>query len=468
MNEPVANKNPSKIFLRIISYFFKIVLVTATAMLVGGMNLTLGLLFAGLFTLLYLLFSKQKTGAYFTPNFLFIPLIYRFLHTIDFSLYPNDYQNALGQLVVAFWVAGIIHILLSMIVRYVPYRLLRRFFPPYLIGALVIALALIFIILISGQYIFVPLYENTAIDFIDIITIAATIFIAMMIKTNLSQGNFFRDGYILFAIIGGGLTHLLLEITAFGTGIVAGNLYLLDIFNSNTVINYSTITPLINYENTFGFIDNLNLNWNMIIAIMPITIIAFFELFEAVKDNRRLVFQSDLAPQDYDRLIFSNGVSIMLGSTCGLSPFYAQKVHDQRMNKRSELIALLIAITLIILLSPWTWFTNLFLLIPPGVYYGIIIFAFLIVIGHGYEMIKVSLNEQKHWKNIVVAIAAGGSAIFFGLFDVISEWTGLNFLSLQIGAIKLDYLLIGLVVGIIINIIIPRKFLHKNKSPIEK
>jgi len=457
MGEQAKTNKFTALLSSVLGYFLKVVFVTATAMIVGGMNLTLGLLFAGLFSLFYLLLSKQKKGAFFTPNFLFIPLIYRTLHTIDFTLFPNDYQSALGQLVVAFWIAGIVHILLAIIARYIPYRQLRKFFPPYLIGALIMALALIFIITISGQQIFVPLYENTTINFINIITIGVTIFIAFLIKNKVAQGNFLREAYFFFALIAGTLLHFLLESSAFFLEIGNGDFHFIDVFGSPSNLNWSTLTPLVDYEFAFGFLDNLDLNWSLIIAIIPLAIIGFFELFEAVKDNHRLVLQGELEPQDYDRLIFANGISIMLASTGGLSPFYAQKVYDQRMNKLSEIAALLTALVLVSLLSVWTWFTNLLLIIPSAAFQGMMIFAFMVIIGHGYAMIKVSLHEQTPGKNFIVAGVAGVVTLFFGLIDVINQMTGLSFLVLQIGIVQLDYLGMGLICGILVNIIIPRK-----------
>lgn len=443
-------------FLTFLSYLLKILFVTATAMIVGGMNLTIGLLFAGLFSLLHLLFSKGQSGTFFAPNFLFIPLIYRTLSGLDAHIFPNDYTGAIGELVVAFWLAGIIHIVLAIIARYIPYQKLRRAFPPYLLGALNIVLAFSFLLLLGGEYLLVPFLEHTPFPYVEVISIIFTLIMAYFIKNKTQKGSIFREAYFFFALLSGAVFYFVIE--AFEFLITLQDLpYLLRQFASDTPLNWSLITPFQDLFAMFGYFDRLRFNGNLALAIIPLTIIAFFELFEAVKNEKRLLLTGTLGVADYDRFLFANGLSLMFSSAAGIPPFYAQKVYDERLLQKEERQALFAAVVVIALLAIWQGFNNLFYLIPPSIYQALVIFSFLVIINHGYQMIKVSYLEQGDKKNIFIAV----TVILFGgilaILTAVNTWTGLNIGVIAIGNIRLDPLLLTMVLGIILNIAIPRR-----------
>ncbi|MGI6713635.1 MAG: solute carrier family 23 protein [Bacilli bacterium] len=450
-------KKKATSFITFLGYLLKILFVTATAMMVGGMNLTLGLLFAGVFSFAHLFLSRGQFGTFFAPNFLFIPLVYRTLNSLDYQLFPNDYLGAIGELVVAFWLAGILHIILAIIARYIPYQKLRRAFPPYLIGALSIVLAFSFLLLVGGEYLIVPLIERTAFPFIPVLGLLFTILLAHLIKTKAKKESIFREAYFFFALLGGTVFYFGMEVIAYGAALQEGTPHLFLMFTGPNALSWRRITPFQQQGELFGYLDHLRFNWDLALAIIPLTIIAFFELFEAVKNDQRLLLNTSLNVADYDRFLFANGLSLMLSSAAGVSPFYAQRVYDERLAQKEERRLLLFAVIAIMVLAIWQWFNNIFYLIPPLIYLAITAYSFMVIIGHGYQMIKVSFLEQGDKKNIIIAtiiVVAGGG---FAVLNAINAWTGLNFGVITIENVQLNPLLIIMALGILLNIVIPRR-----------
>lgn len=360
-----------------------------------GLDTSIALVSAGIGTLIFHMCTKKKVPVFLGSSFAFIPVI------ITVSKSYGDLRYAQGGIVVA----GFLYVLISFLVLKVGVDKIKQFFPPQVIGPMIIVIGLNLI----------PTAFNMASSnfVISIITLATALGI-----------NFFAKGFIkqLSILI----------------GVFVG--YAVSL--SMNVVDVATISSA-----KFIAVPHFTLpkfDIGAIAIITPVVLAVFMEHVGDITTNGTVVGQNFLKDPGLNRTLLGDGLATLFAGLIGgpANTTYGENTGVLAITKNYDPSIIRITAVLAIILGFIGKIGGFMQSIPTAVMGGISLMLFSMISLIGVRTLKDS-NIKFDIKNIIIIAII----LIIGLGNII----GLNIAIPITSNVSLSGLSLAAIVGVIIN-----------------
>ena len=364
VNSPVLqNAKKSVLALQhLIAMFGATVLVP----IITGLNPSIALLSAGVGTLIFHACTKGKVPVFLGSSFAFIPVIL----TVK-ELFNGDLAYAQGGI----FVAGLIYVLLSFLVKTIGMDRIQKVLAPQVIGPMIIVIGLNLI--------------PTAYGMASGNLMIAGITLGVALGINFLTKGFVKQLSILLAVITGYLVSMRLGIV--DTSIVA----------SAQIVAMPAFT-----------LPKFDIGAIAIIA--PVVLAVFMEHLGDITTNGQVVGKNFLEDPGINRTLLGDGLATVFASLIGgpANTTYGENTGVLAITKNYDPSILRLAAVFAIILAFVSKIGAVLSSIPVPVMGGISLMLFSMIALIGFKTIKTN-NVAFNWKNIVVM----GTIIVLGLFS---------------------------------------------------
>ena len=339
---------------------------TVLVPIITGLNPSIALLSAGVGTLIFHACTKGKVPVFLGSSFAFIPVIL----TVK-ELFNGDLAYAQGGI----FVAGLIYVLLSFLVKTIGMDRIQRFLAPQVIGPMIIVIGLNLIPTAYGMA-----SGNLAI---------AGITLGVALGINFLTKGFIKQLSILLAVITGYFVAMRFGLV--DTSIVA---------NAQLVSMPAFTLP--------------KFDIGAIAIIAPVVLAVFMEHLGDITTNGQVVGKNFLEDPGINKTLLGDGLATVFASLIGgpANTTYGENTGVLAITKNYDPSILRLAAVFAIVLAFVSKIGAVLNSIPVPVMGGISLMLFSMIALIGVKTIKT--NKVKfNWKNIVVM----GTIIILGLFS---------------------------------------------------
>ena len=444
--------------------YISFLIVLSSSLVIMNVHLSLGIVLAVIFSLLFNIFNPKRQIGFFVPNLFYIPLVMLILNDAALSNSINNYLVAHGKLIIAIWVGAIIYFFFAIIYRALPEKIVKKIFPPYFIGALLVLLSIVIIGIFGLKFIYAPLENSGKLDYIGI---TAIVFMVVIFYTasNFPLHHFIRNFRALFAFGFGFFVYLVHDlITVISNLGMDGTLY----FHLFTQINAYPTFSFINFIEHFEFYNYLAFDWTLILLVLPIAIISLLNdtqdqiILEDETERHVLPVKRNRA--QLDSLVFLNGASSLSTSALGAMPVNLVLADKSQRNKKHHLFIDLSLGVLLVLALIFS-FEGVFATIPTPIYFGVLIIEASLILARGVKLIAVSWKEESPLETLLGSSLVLIIGLIFASGYLSETFLGYTWIDLTIGNVKLNFLLLAVSAGLVFNIIYSFiKMMNKKKK----
>ena len=129
-----------------------------TVPIIAGMNIQLALISAGFATIFFHFITKRKVPVFLGSSFAFVPPMQEMLKNPEtqspFLPGTTDYNRRSLAIMLGLIGAGMVYIVLSLVIRRAGVRKVRKFFPPIVVGPVIVVIGLSLAGVVMVFYIF--------------------------------------------------------------------------------------------------------------------------------------------------------------------------------------------------------------------------------------------------------------------------------------------------------------------------
>lgn len=403
-----------------VQHLFAMFGATILVPLLTGFNPAVALVTAGIGTLVFHLLTKCKVPVFLGSSFAFIG-------SLSMVVKTEGIQYAQGGIIVA----GAIYCVLSIIVYFVGAERIRKFLPAEVTGPIIIVIAMGLantaisdaFSSTSGVFTFNPINMAIAL-FTFIVVIAGMVF---------AKG-FFKIVPILIGLIAGYALSAILG----ACGVFTMNyapIFEADWFNIPYV--------------TEGFMSLPKFSASAIVAIAPIALVSFMEHIGDITTNGMVVGKDFFKDPGLHRTVLGDGVATLVAGFFGgpSNTTYSENTGVLATTKNYNPKLLRLTAVFAIILGFFGKFGAILQTIPNPVKGGIEIILFGMIAAVGIRTLAESKLDFTNSRNLIVV----GTILVTGIgFSVVG--------GVKIGeTFVLSGLFIATVVGILMNVILPKK-----------
>lgn len=424
-------------FQHLFAMFGATVLVPALT----GLNVSATLLFAGLGTLLFHFLCKGKVPAFLGSSFAFLAGYG--------AIAPNGEKELLSYACLGVACAGILYLILSALIKAFGKNAIMKFFPPIVTGPVIIAIGLT---LSSGAI------NNCSGNWL--VAVAAII---IVIICNMWGKGIIKIAPILLGVVGSSLLAIILALVC-GTEVdgvitVAGNtsLALFDASKIDAIKNAAWIgLPFSYYETVFSIFKNpdSSLIVTSIITIMPIAIATMAEHIGDISAISSTVGKDYLSDPGLHRTLLGDGLATILASLFGApaNTTYGENTGVLTLTKVFDPFVIRLAAYIAVILSFCPKIAAIISAMPVATCGGVSLVLYGMISAVGVRNVVENKIDFTQTRNVIIA------ALILVLSIGIA-YSSAGALAITIGSvtISLTGLAAGVLVGIILNAILPGK-----------
>ncbi len=380
---------------------------TVLVPILTGLNPAVALFSAGIGTLIFHLCTKGKVPVFLGSSFAFIPAIL----TVK-TLYGGDLRYAQGGL----FVAGIIYVIVSFLVKRIGMRRISKYLAPQVVGPMIIVIGMSMI--------------PTAIGMAGQNFLIAGITLAIALMVNFRARGFVKQLGILIAVLIGYLL-------SYRYGLV-------------------DIEPIIS-ASLFAIPDFTLPKFDLgaIAVIAPVIIAVFMEHLGDITTNSQVVGEDFIKDPGINRTLLGDGLATIVASLIGgpANTTYGENTGVLALTKNYDPSILRLAAVFAMLLAFISKVGAVLASIPNAVMGGISLMLFSMIALIGVKTIK-NQKVQFNWKNIIIM----GTIIVVGIGSGILE----SEFGISIGIpisqnVKITGLSLAAILGITLNVILNKE-----------
>lgn len=387
---------------------------TVLVPILTGLNPAVALLSAGVGTLIFHACTKGIVPAFLGSSFAFIT-------AIGLTLSVHGISAVKGGVIAA----GVVYALMALIIKLVGVETVRSFFPPIVIGPVIMIIGLRLSSVAMEMIGYAPI-GDTGMFSIDLkgALVASIVVITMIIVSIFAKG-FFKLVPILIAVIVG-------YTIAFALGMVDTT----EIVKARW-IGYSPAA----LSDIFAV---PSFTWESIIAIAPIALVVFIEHIGDITTNGAVVGKNFFKDPGIHRTLLGDGLATMAAGLLGgpANTTYGENTGVLAVTKVYDPSIIRIAAVVAIILSAVGKFGAIIQAIPGPVMGGVSIILFGMIASIGVRTLVEAKLDFSYSRNMII-----GSVIFV---------IGIGIDNIQIvNSITISGLAIAAFIGIILNKLIP-------------
>ncbi|MBN2539979.1 MAG: uracil permease [Bacilli bacterium] len=401
-----------------------------------GLPISVALFASGAGTLIYILCTNAKVPVYLGSSFAYIAVV---ATVSGFSSDPStaNYASALTGL----FVVGMIYALISLIIRLVGKRWIEVVLPPVVIGPMIMIIGLG----LSGVAV-----ANSGLNggnWKDILTavfaLAVVVFVAMKAK------GFLKIVPFLIGIVGGYIVASILGIVDFTKFIsvirTPAEWFKIPEFMFLSWTNGSA--NVLGTEITFYQVN--------VTAILTIAPLAFVTAAEHIGDHAvlgKIVGKDFLKDPGLDKTLLGDGLATSFAALIGgpANTTYGENTSVVGMTRVASVYVTGGAAVIAIVLSFFNVFTTLISTIPASVMGGISIILYGFIASNGLKVLIDNKVNMFDLRNLIIV----ATMLVIGLGDSL----------LLIGNFQIYGMSLAALVGIALNVILPKSKLEKSMS----
>ena len=403
----------------------------AVPSIVGNMSQSAALFGAGVGTIVYLLLTKFRSPVFLGSSFAFIGSM--------LAAFGGAASVSIGHagIIIGAIMAGLVYVIIAIVVKIAGVNWINKLMPAVVIGPTV---AIIGLSLAKNAIANVFNTSDTSIESFQMTpTVWASFACALITLITV----------ILCSVYGKKMAKLIPFIIGIIAGYIAATIFTLC---GITLIDFSTFKGLQLFEvPDFTFISAIEsfklIDVNYIIALavayVPVAFVVFAEHIADHKNLSSIIETELLEDPGLHRTLLGDGLGSMAGAFFGGCPntTYGESVGCVAITGNASIVTILTTAVMAIVISFFGPFVTFLASIPMCVMGGVCITLYGFIAVSGLKMLqKVDLNENR---NLFVA--------------AVILICGIGNMSMTIGQVKLTAIACALILGIIVNVILPKK-----------
>lgn len=413
-----------------VQHLFAMFGATVLVPLLTGLNVSLGLVCAGIGTLVFHLLTKFKVPVFLGSSFAFIPALA--------AVVASKGQEAAQGGVIA---AGLVYVVLSALIYFVGAEKIRSLFPPVVTGAviIVIGLGLSYVavnnagILNAGK----PVSDGGLDWAIALFTLAVVIVCSIWAK------GFFKLVPILIGMASGYLLCVILNFCG---------VYKMDFapIANAAWINIPYVTK--------DFFTLPKFDAAAIIAIAPIAIVSFMEHMGDITTNGTVVGKDFMKDPGLHRTVLGDGIATLVAGLFGgpANTTYSENTGVLATTKNYNPFILRITAVFAILLGFFGKFGGVLQTIPAPVLGGVGLVLYGMIAAVGIRSLAEANLDFTHSRNLLIVAVI----LCLGIGISIASYANGSTSGIQITVAGNTYgisgLFVAVLVGIVLNLILPK------------
>ncbi|MDR1773709.1 MAG: uracil-xanthine permease family protein [Clostridioides sp.] len=392
-----------KKFIMSVQHLFAMFGATVLVPILTGFNPAVAIFCAGLGTLIFHFCTKRKVPVFLGSSFAFIPVI---IATKD--AYNGDLSYAQGGIIVA----GFIYVILSIVVKFVGVKKIKKFFPPQVTGSMIIVI---------GLNLLPTAFQMAAQNYL-----LACITLGIAILINVFGRGFIKQLGILLAVLSG---------------------YIISVFVG--VVDLSSIgsAGLL----SFPQFTMPKFSLQAIVIIAPVVLAVVMEHIGDITTNGSVVGENFIEEPGLNRTLLGDGLATLVAGFLGgpANTTYGENTAVLAITKNYDPSILRMTAVLAIVLSCVGKFAAFLQSIPSAVMGGVSIMLFSMITYVGFKTIRDS-SCFKNNRNLTVILLI----LLIGLGTSYLSNKGVTIGIPITSTVKITGLSLAAIVGIIINRIV--------------
>ena len=453
---PVYNARelgPTKMIVLGIQHMFAMFGATVLVPALTGLSVSSTLLFAGIGTLLFHLFSKRKVPAFLGSSFAFLAGYA--------AIAPNGEKELLPYACFGVACAGVVYLILAGLIKIFGVEKVMNFFPPIVTGPIIIGIGLSL--------------SQSAVDNCSTNWLVAVIAIFIIILCNIYGKGMIRIVPIILGVLGSCFIAVLIAVL-FGETIVGAdgaeyitiggieNLRLFSVASVNAIVDAPWVgLPFKMSDTVFSLLGNADskLIITSVITIVPISIATIVEHIGDISAISSTVDRNFIKDPGIHRTLTGDGVATIVASLFGApaNTTYGENTGVLSLSKVYDPVVIRIAAVFAMIFSFSPKIAACISAIPTPVMGGISLVLYGMISAVGVRNIVENQVDFNKSRNVIIA------AIILVLSIGIT-YSSAGSITFAIGGmrISLSGLAVGSLAGIILNAILPGKDFVFNKD----
>ncbi|MDD4303061.1 MAG: solute carrier family 23 protein [Bacilli bacterium] len=436
---------------------------TIVVPLLAGLSVPIGLLSAGIGTIIFYFLTKKKVPVFLGSSFSYLPGIIAYMVSQNAGTVGTEsWQRAVGGLAPAIAITGLVYVILSIIVKFVGMQRIKKLFPPVVVGPIIIVIGMVLAPKILYNNV-IGQYTNGAMDAWKAWTIAiVTLLSIVAVSTASKEKSFFRVTPILIGFAIGIITTItidMIELYAL-SGDIAKTIIFYKFSSAGALANgidWSQIVIFQNIGQTFGFYKYLRLDLNAVLLISPIAFVAFMEHIGDINASSAVCGKDFTVDPGINRTVLGDGLATVSAAFLGAPPktTYGENTAVLAITQNYDPFNLFLAAIFATVLGFFTIFGNLTLTIPAPVIGGASIVLFGMISASGLKTLISSRINMNNTKNMIIVSVIMSLGLGLAALSLVGDITGDNIYKIVIGSVEISPLAISALVGVILNLVLP-------------
>ena len=432
-------------------------LFSLALLIASGANIGLGplLIGLGLGIVVITIFGGKSMPFVTTPSFVFLPALVIFMRGYEtLAIGTPAWNFRLGGLLVSLWVSGLLYVFGATLVRYVGVKKMRRIFSPTFSGSLIVLLGLSLLPRVFMFAFYDPLLVTGA-------SIPKYVIIGLMALFGYTVTTFLSkkpSSQAMLAALFGLLTGLL-------TTVIVDAVELLWLSESidNTLLFRFMVVPSVlptvfhDLEANFGFWQYLHFDFESLLLIVPLVLVAISEHIHALTVYA-LKEPQESAGLHADKTLLSEGIATMIGSMVGGYPLAISEdtVKMGVGRVKAHPISLIFIAVMTIALGIFPHVTYFLTAIPLPVIGGVLIGWIGFEAVKGFNRVARLVHDDLHPQATALSLIVLGLGFTLSSMEFISDFLGNTMFRLMVGTTPIPSYALVVLLAFLMNLATPR------------
>ena len=434
-----------------LQHMFAMLGATITVPIVAGMSIPLALISAGIGTIIFYFLTKRRVPVFLGSSFAFLPPLTAMLSGAGYTLGDEGYDPRALAVMLALVCAGLVYVLLSVIIKLVGVQKIRKFFPPIVVGPVIIVIGMN----LAGTAFSSNIFGSTAAPWqawtAAIITAGTIVLVNALAKPK----SFFKVVPILMGFVVGYIYSVILSVCPTTEGYQP--LIHFDTMFTGDVIIFQQAAEVWGFWGAWGDLDG-GLVATAMISIVPLAIVTFMEHLGDISANSIVCGKDFMTDPGLNRTVLGDGVATIASALLGgpANTTYGENTAVLAITKNYEPRNIFLAAVYAVVLGLFVPFGEILGSLPGPVVGGASFVLYGMIAANGLRALvdgRVNFSDSKNMMVVSITLAVG---------------LGLNAASMAghsvaIGDVTISPLAIATLLAIILNIVIPN-----SKTPTEE
>ncbi|MCK0470687.1 solute carrier family 23 protein [Halalkalibacter sp. APA_J-10(15)] len=345
---------------------------------------SVALLSSGLGTIAYLLITRGQVPAYLGSSFAFIAPI----------ISAMAIGGPEGAMVGSFF-AGIVYGIVALVIKTIGVKWIMNILPPIVVGPVIMVIGLG----LAGVAVDMAMNEQGTGEYNGTFLFVALVSLGITVLASIFFKGFFSLVPILFGIVGGYITSLIVGIVDF-TPVKEADF----ISAPEVIVPFVTYTP--------------SLSWTILFIMVPIAVVTISEHIGDQMVLSKVVGRNFIKKPGLHRSLLGDGVATIIASLIGGPPntTYGENIGVLAITRVFSVFVIAGAAVIAIFLSFIGTFAAFIESIPTAVMGGVSILLFGVIASSGLRMLidnKINIGEKRNLiiSSIILVVGIGGAVI---------------------------------------------------------